>query len=53
MLTLVRHMSGSVAIDVHSRFEHAVCHCETYFLFRSLQQNEEVISLTKSDADQT
>jgi hypothetical protein len=29
-----------VAIDARFRFEHAACNCETYFRFRSLQQNE-------------
>jgi hypothetical protein len=41
-----------VAIDVHFSFEHAICHWETYFPLRSLQQNEQAICLTKSDADQ-
>jgi hypothetical protein len=40
MFTVVRHKAGTEAIDVHFRFEHAVYHCETYFRFRSLQQNE-------------
>ena len=34
------HTSGTVAIDVHFHFEHAICQCKTYFRFRSLQQNE-------------
>jgi hypothetical protein len=31
MFAVDRHKSGTVAIDVHFRFEHAVCNCETYF----------------------
>ncbi len=53
MFTVVSHKSRTVAMDVPFRFEHTVCHCETYFRFRSLQQNELAISFTKSDADQT
>jgi hypothetical protein len=33
MLTVVRHKSGTVAIDVHFHFEHAICQ-KTYFRFR-------------------
>ncbi len=34
------HKSGTVAIDVHFRFEHAGFHCEKYFRFHSLQQDD-------------
>jgi hypothetical protein len=53
MFTVVGNKSGTVAIDVHFLFEHAACHCETYFRFHSPQQNEQAISLTKSDENQT
>jgi hypothetical protein len=31
MLTVLRHKSGIVAIDVRFLFEHAVCHAIMYF----------------------
>ncbi len=35
IFTVVGHKSETLAIDVHFHFERAVCHWETYFLFRS------------------
>jgi hypothetical protein len=40
MLTVFSYKSGTVALDVHFHFEHAICHRKMYFPFRSLQQNE-------------
>jgi hypothetical protein len=39
MLTVDRHRSATVAIDVRYLFEHDVYHSETYFRFRPVQQN--------------
>jgi hypothetical protein len=32
MLTVVRQKSGTVAINVHFHFEHAICHLKNVFL---------------------